>query len=568
MESQQSLIWRSLYGTQDPSNSTFTSVATFTTQSDLLFALPGDTIELQELLKQGTSTQTTVQSTMGFSLAGKKGLAGGPPPKQNNLMENYGVFNLQSRSWEVKKVEKGKTPPLRLFFATYFDYPRLFLHGGASLSPSDKKLKSQGDLYLFDCEHCTWKKTFVFDQPTGRDMHSMTKVGALFYIYGGQVSPNGQVLDELWQLDVSGADWKSKMMEIPGVVWSKVLSESATPMGLKGHAAVGHQDQKSMIVSGGQKADGSMNGEVFTYDTEQKQWSIMSVQGKNETERYLHSMILTGQYLIMQGGLNQQGQLIEGISIIDMNSQSYISLQHQGLDSFPNYQLSMCLSDQSLILLGGLKLSNQALDISQLRLFSANLTQQQQQLQQFDTTAYDLQIQQLSNELDYLSNQLQQTQEQLARKEEDFEQLNTQVELQASQEKELMALNHSLQQAKGQQQIQLMQERQQWATDKQNMQTKIDHLNKQVQELQQRQARDERERATTLNKYELVSGAFQSQQVTIMQYDRLMSAVFEALATGSKPNYQLIQQVREQATQVRSNHQASTSDFFTKYTTL
>lgn len=82
-------------------------------------------------------------------------------------------------------------------------------------------------------------------------MHTMTKLGNLFYIYGGQVSPNEQVLDELWQLDVSGADWKSKLMEIPGVVWSKITLDCATPMGLKGHAAVGHHDQKTMIITGG-----------------------------------------------------------------------------------------------------------------------------------------------------------------------------------------------------------------------------------------------------------------------------------------------------------------------------
>jgi Kelch motif len=63
--------------------------------------------------------------------------------------------------------------------------PRLFLHGGASLNPTDKKLKSQGDLYFFDIESQAWKKFFVFDQPAARDMHTLTKVGSMFYIYGG-----------------------------------------------------------------------------------------------------------------------------------------------------------------------------------------------------------------------------------------------------------------------------------------------------------------------------------------------------------------------------------------------
>lgn len=100
------------------------------------------------------------------------------------------------------------------------------------------------------------------------------------------------MLDELWQLDVSGADWKSKLMEIPGVVWSKITLDCATPMGLKGHAAVGHHDQKTMIITGGLKGDGTLNGDVYTFNTDTRQWSIMSVQGLNETQRYLHTMIL------------------------------------------------------------------------------------------------------------------------------------------------------------------------------------------------------------------------------------------------------------------------------------
>ena len=57
-------------------------------------------------------------------------------------------------------------------------------------------------------------------------------------------------------------------MEIPGVVWSKITLECATPMGLKRHAAVGHHDQKTLIVTGGLKPDGSLNEGIYTFDTE------------------------------------------------------------------------------------------------------------------------------------------------------------------------------------------------------------------------------------------------------------------------------------------------------------
>lgn len=73
---------------------------------------------------------------MGFNMAGKKAAGGAPAPKQNKLMDNYGVFNLgniltsltsitDSKQWEARKVGKGKTPPLRLFSACYFDCMQL-----------------------------------------------------------------------------------------------------------------------------------------------------------------------------------------------------------------------------------------------------------------------------------------------------------------------------------------------------------------------------------------------------------------------------------------------------------
>jgi hypothetical protein len=66
-------------------------------------------------------------------------------------------------------------------------------------------------------------------------MHTLTRVGSLYYIFGGESQPDGAVLDELWQLDVTGANWQAKTLEIPGIVWSKL--STTTPCGLKGHTA-------------------------------------------------------------------------------------------------------------------------------------------------------------------------------------------------------------------------------------------------------------------------------------------------------------------------------------------
>ena len=36
-----------------------------------------------------------------------------------------------------------------------------------------------------------------------RDSHTLTKIGKEFYIYGGNVSPENLMLDEMWMLNLS-----------------------------------------------------------------------------------------------------------------------------------------------------------------------------------------------------------------------------------------------------------------------------------------------------------------------------------------------------------------------------
>lgn len=53
-------------------------------------------------------------------------------------------------------------------------------------------------------------------------MHTLTKIGSDYYIYGGNVSPENLFLDELWSLNLSNVPWNSKQPELPGAVWEKI----------------------------------------------------------------------------------------------------------------------------------------------------------------------------------------------------------------------------------------------------------------------------------------------------------------------------------------------------------
>ena len=76
-------------------------------------------------------------------------------------------------------------------------------------------------------------------------------------MYGGNVSPDNTVLDEMWMLNIASVAWNSKTIELPGIVWERVLISGQTPEGLRGHTALSHPDKQHLMVLGGVRPDGS-----------------------------------------------------------------------------------------------------------------------------------------------------------------------------------------------------------------------------------------------------------------------------------------------------------------------
>jgi len=98
----------------------------------------------------------------------------------------------------------------------------LLIHGGALINVGDKKVKSQADTFMFDVETGIWKKFFVLEQPSAREQHTITKIGNLYYLYGGNQSPENNIIDELWALNLSNVAWSSKNLDVTGIVWEKI----------------------------------------------------------------------------------------------------------------------------------------------------------------------------------------------------------------------------------------------------------------------------------------------------------------------------------------------------------
>jgi hypothetical protein len=116
-------------------------------------------------------------------------------------------------------------------------------------------------------------------------------VDNIFYIYGGNVSPENLILDEMWALDLNRVPWDSKQPELPGALWEKVIYKSEDgnlPGRLKGHTCVAHPDGIHLILFGGQGPDLTSKNHLFFFNTQTRSWRKMQTKGVSPPGRCMH----------------------------------------------------------------------------------------------------------------------------------------------------------------------------------------------------------------------------------------------------------------------------------------
>ena len=75
------------------------------------------------------------------------------------------------------------------------------MHGGSIENAKTKKKKYLNDFFHLDVKEGLFRKFFLFDAAKARSNHSMTRVGAEVYMYGG-TGQNNTVFDDMWRFDL------------------------------------------------------------------------------------------------------------------------------------------------------------------------------------------------------------------------------------------------------------------------------------------------------------------------------------------------------------------------------
>eukprot|EP00948_MAST-09A_sp_MAST-9A-sp1_P002331 g2331.t1 len=188
---------------------------------------------------------------LGTSGSGQSGGGGG---KQEKCLNDLWVFDTETFQW-IRPRTAGKSPSPRHGHVSGLSLDgRIFIHGGADVSPS-KGLKYLSDLYELDTETMVWTRPRISgaEYPSKRLNHKACMIGNYFVIFGGwtpkpvnllpdfiqeanekflmgkEKKANANSCDYLYCLDTETMEWHRP--EYAGAVPAKLYSYGIATLG-------------------------------------------------------------------------------------------------------------------------------------------------------------------------------------------------------------------------------------------------------------------------------------------------------------------------------------------------
>ena len=123
--------------------------------------------------------------------------------------------------------------------------------------------------------------------PTPRESHSVTPIGAKFYVFGG--FDGAHVLNDLYVFDAHAG------------LWTQLVRTGISPAARAGHSATALGVPAHLVVFGGANSTRRF-ADVQLFDTAEGRWTKPAVRGRPPTPRYYHSACLARGSLLVFGG--------------------------------------------------------------------------------------------------------------------------------------------------------------------------------------------------------------------------------------------------------------------------
>ncbi|CAN4126519.1 unnamed protein product [Withania somnifera] len=192
-----------------------------------------------------------------------------------------------------------------------------------------------------------WSMGLTYDQwvplsvsgptPAARYKHAAVTVDGKLYIVGG--SRNGRYLSDIQVFDLKSLTWSTLKLN-PGVP-----------------ATAGHNMimwENKLLFLGGHSKDISDTITVRFIDLQSYECGVIEIMGKLPVARGGQSVTLFGSKLIMFGGEDRHRRLLNDVSVLDLETMTWSSVETTQTSPAPRFDHTAALhADRYLLILGG-----------------------------------------------------------------------------------------------------------------------------------------------------------------------------------------------------------------------
>ena len=301
---------------------------------------PASQLEITQYPTENISSHNSPPNSEGFLFLELPDLnsllyLGGSSPDSFGLY----LFDINNSTWLKSSLKGDFLPPMN-YFAGWYDSPFLFIHGGKSLNPEEKK--SFKETYLIDISTMTIHKLFTIEEPSSRYGHMAIKNNdKQAYIFGGC---NIGKKSERYLNDLHKMEYKNISVitgdnaNVNGASWIvNIQTKGDKPPGRKGYSMMFAESINSLIIYGGELKDNKISDDgIYLYNVDDKEYKKINLKGTDLLGfRAYHSMQLndTNNKIYIIGGIDNNKNVLNDIIEIEVKDTTNISLKkYEGND--------------------------------------------------------------------------------------------------------------------------------------------------------------------------------------------------------------------------------------------
>ncbi|KAF5109498.1 hypothetical protein DV454_004981 [Geotrichum candidum] len=235
----------------------------------------------------------------------------------------------------------ASTPRPRVGHASLTLGNAFIIFGGDTKTKESDILDSE--LYLLNTTALKWTTAGIPGRkPTGRYGHTISTVGSVLYIFGGQL--NDTFFDDLISYDLT-------TLQSPSSHWNFIKPTSPTPPGRTNHTVITHNDK--LYLFGGTDGKNWYN-DTWCYDPAFNTWKELNCTGFIPEACEGHAATIVGDIMYVFGGRSRESKDLGLLSALIIPSQKWFNFQNMGPGPSPRSGHSMTAFDvDKIIVMGG-----------------------------------------------------------------------------------------------------------------------------------------------------------------------------------------------------------------------